>query len=74
LTLLSIFIPFARILLAVELLSHFSTMIFIGFHAAFRQQAAYLIPGFLLATPMMHISWGVRSSWNIFTSSFSKHG
>jgi len=74
LVVLSIFIPFARVLLTVELLLYFSVMILAGFYAAFRQRNAYLILGLPLAISAMHISWGSGFLWSIFTSSFEKHG
>src|SRR4029079_12038046 len=55
---LSILIPFFRILLAAELFLSFSIMILAVIYAAFRQHKAYLIPGLPLAIPAMHIAWG----------------
>jgi hypothetical protein len=70
----SIFIPFARVLLVVELLFYFSIMILAGFSAAVRQRNAYLILGLPLAISTMHISWGSGFLWSVLTSSFEKHG
>jgi glycosyltransferase involved in cell wall biosynthesis len=70
----SIFIPFARVLLAVELLFYFSIMILAGLNAAFRQRNTYLILGLPLAIPAMHLAWGSGFLWSILTSSFEKHG
>ncbi len=72
LILLSIFIPFAGILLAVELVIDFF-MILAGFHAVFRQRDAYLVLSLLLATPVMHISWDSGFLWSALISGFSKY-
>jgi hypothetical protein len=74
LTVVSIFIPFARVLLAVELVLYFTIMILAGFYAAVRQRNSYVIPGLPLAISAMHISWGSGFLWSILTSSFRKHG
>ncbi|HLO30732.1 MAG TPA: glycosyltransferase family 2 protein [Anaerolineales bacterium] len=74
LAVLSIFGPFAGLLLIGEVLTYFSIMILAGFYAAFRQRKAYLIPGLPLAIAVMHLSWGSGFLWSIFTSSFHKHG
>ena len=71
---LSILIPFFRILLAAELLLYFSIMILAGIYAAFRQHKAYLIPGLPLAIPAMHIAWGSGFLWSFLLSSFQKNG
>jgi glycosyltransferase involved in cell wall biosynthesis len=74
LTLLSMFIPFARILLIAELLIYFSIMVLAGFYSAFKQRKAYLILGLPLAILTMHISWGSGFLWSILTSSIQKNG
>jgi succinoglycan biosynthesis protein ExoA len=74
LALLSVFIPFCRILLAAELLIYFSIMILASFHAALQQRKAYLIFGLPLAIAAMHISWGTGFLWSILASSFQNHG
>jgi succinoglycan biosynthesis protein ExoA len=74
LAILSIFIPFARILLAIELLLYFSVMILAGFYAAIRERRAYLIWGLPLSIATMHISWGSGFLWSILITSFTKHG
>ena len=74
LAILSLFIPLAGILLAVEPFTYFSIMILAGLYAAFQQQKAYLILGLPLAIPAMHIAWGSGLLWSILTSSFQKHG
>ncbi len=74
LILLSVFLPFARALLAAELLLYFSIMILAGSHAAFQQRKAYFVLGLPLAIAAMHLSWGSGFLWSILSSSFQKHG
>ncbi len=74
LLLLSVFIPFAGILLAAELLLYFSIMILAGFHAALRRQSAYLTVGLPLAIFTMHLAWGSGFLWSMLTSSVQNHG
>ena len=71
---LSIFLPFARILLIAELLLYSSIMILAGFGAALREQKAYLIPGLPLAILAMHLAWGSGFLWSILTPIVHKHG
>jgi succinoglycan biosynthesis protein ExoA len=71
---LSIFIPFARILLAAELLLYFSIMLLAGLRAAFRHKKAYLILGLTLGIFAMHIAWGSGFFWSILESIVKKHG
>ena len=71
---LSIFLPFARLLFITELLAYFSIMIVAGFSSAFRQRKAYLILGLPLAIPAMHIAWASGFLWSILISSFPKNG
>lgn len=71
---LSIFIPFARILLLGELLIYFSILLLAGFYSAFRQHKTYLILGLPLTIPAMHIAWGSGFAWSMLTSSRQKHG
>jgi len=74
LVVLSIFLPFARLLLVIELLAYFSIMILTGFYSAFRQRKAYLLPGLPLAIPAMHFAWGTGFLWSIFSSGLPKNG
>jgi succinoglycan biosynthesis protein ExoA len=69
LAVLSLFFPFAGVVLVAELLIYFSIMILAGFHAAFRQRKAHLILGLPLAIAAMHISWGSGFLWSMLTSS-----
>jgi len=74
LVLLSLFFPYVRILLAVELLVYLSIMILAGFHAARRHGKAFLLPGLPLGIFAMHVAWGSGFLWSILTSSVQKHG
>jgi hypothetical protein len=66
--------PFAGLLLAVELMLYFSIMTLAGIHAALRQHKIHLILGLPLAVFAMHISWGSGFLWSMLTSSVQKHG
>jgi glycosyltransferase involved in cell wall biosynthesis len=74
LVLLSLFFPYVRILLAVELLVYLSIMILAGFRAARRHRKAFLLPGLPLGIFAMHVAWGSGFLWSILTSSVQKHG
>lgn len=74
LVLLSIFFPFARLLLAGELLIYSSIMILAGLHAALLRRNPYLILGLPLAIAAMHLSWGSGFLWSILSSSFQNYG
>jgi succinoglycan biosynthesis protein ExoA len=74
LTILSVMIPFAGVLLAAEVLLYLSIMILAGFHAALRRRKAYLILGLPLGIFAMHISWGSGFLWSILTSIVQRHG
>ena len=74
LILLSMFIPWAKILFIAEILVYFSMMILAGFFSALRQRKGYLILGLPLAIFAMHISWGSGFLWSMLTSSFQKNG
>ena len=70
----AVFIPFAGILLAGELLLYFSIMLLAGLHAAFRQRNAALLLGLPLGIFAMHAAWGGGFLWSILASSVEKHG
>jgi glycosyltransferase involved in cell wall biosynthesis len=71
---LSIFFPFARLLLAGELLIYFSIMILAGLYSAMQQRNPYLILGLPLAIAAMHLSWGSGFLWSSLSSSFQIYG
>jgi succinoglycan biosynthesis protein ExoA len=74
LTVLALFVPFAAVLLAAELLLYFSIMILAGLRAALKHRKAYLIPGLPLGIFAMHIAWGSGFLWSMLASSVQKHG
>jgi len=74
LIILSIFLPFARLLLAAELVIYFSIILIAGFYSALQKRNAYLIAGLPLAIPAMHIAWGSGLLYSMLTSSVRKHG
>jgi glycosyltransferase involved in cell wall biosynthesis len=74
LAVLSVFIPFARLVLLGEILLYFSIMILAGFYTAARQRKPYLIFGLPLAIPAMHITWGSGFLWSIIHTSSKKNG
>ena len=71
---LSIFFPFARLLMAGELLIYFSIMILAGLHSAVQQRNPSLIVGLPLAIAAMHLSWGSGFLWSSLSSSFQIYG
>jgi glycosyltransferase involved in cell wall biosynthesis len=71
---LSIFIPFAGMLLLFELLLYFSIMILAGIQSAFQHQKAHLILGLPLAIFAMHLAWGSGFLWSMLTSVVQNHG
>jgi succinoglycan biosynthesis protein ExoA len=73
LILLSVFVSFARILLAAELLLYFSIMLLAGLRAAIQHKKAYLILGLPLGIFVMHIAWGSGFFWSILESSVKKY-
>ena len=72
--LVSIFIPFAGILLVLELLFYLSVLLFVGLRVAVRRRKPYLFLGLPLAILVMHVSWGGGFLWSILTASFQKNG
>jgi succinoglycan biosynthesis protein ExoA len=74
LVVLSIFVPFARIVLVSELLLYFFIMILAGLYSALQQRKAYLILGLPFAIFAMHIAWGSGFLWSILASGFSENG
>jgi glycosyltransferase involved in cell wall biosynthesis len=74
LAVLSIGIPSAGILLAMELLLYFSLLLLAGFQAALQQQKTYLLWGLPLAILAMHTAWGSGFLWSMLNSSVHKDG
>lgn len=74
LALISVFLPLAGLLLAIELVLYFSILILAGLYLAIQQRKAYLIAGLPLAITAMHVAWGSGFVWSILSSGFQKHG
>ena len=72
--LLSIFIPWMRLVWMGEFLLYILVMIVAGSLTAYRQQKPYLLPGLALAIPVMHLAWGSGFLWSILTPVRAKHG
>lgn len=68
LSLLSVFMPFFRWVLAAEVLVYFLALMLAGAHAAIKHRKPFLLPGLPLAISMMHISWGSGFLWSMLTS------
>ena len=71
---LSLFIPFAGLLLAGVLGFYFFFMVLAGLQAAFQRRKASLILGLPLAISAMHLSWGSGFLWSFLTSSVQTNG
>lgn len=71
---LSLFLPWARILLAALLLAYFSVMFAAGAHAAVRQKTPSLLLGLPMTVPVMHLSWGGGFLWSILKSGLKRNG
>jgi glycosyltransferase involved in cell wall biosynthesis len=74
LLLLSLTIPLAGFLLAIEIFLYLSILLLAGIHAAVRNQKAYLILGLPLGIFAMHLAWGSGFLWSTLESSVKKHG
>jgi succinoglycan biosynthesis protein ExoA len=71
---LSLFISFARYLLAVQLLGYFFALTLAGLKLAIEKNTGYLLPGLPLAISTMHVAWGAGFLWSGISSPFKKHG
>ena len=74
LTLVSLFLPSARFILAGELILYFGIMMLAGLDAAIRRKKPYLALGLPLAIPVMHITWGSGLLWSMLASSIQEDG
>jgi len=72
--LLAAVMPVSGLILAGEIIMYLSIMTLAGLYTAVRQQKPYLVLGFPLAIPVMHITWGSGFIWSILTSGFKKNG
>lgn len=71
---LSLPLPFARFLLAAQLLAYFSALGLAGLKLAFEKKTGFLLFGLPLAITVMHLSWGAGFLWSGISSVFKKHG
>lgn len=69
LALISIVLPWALWVMAVEILFYYAALFLAGVHAALKHRKFYLLPGLPLAISAMHISWGGGFLWSMLTSS-----
>jgi succinoglycan biosynthesis protein ExoA len=76
LILLSIWLPLARGLLALEVIIYLGVFLLAGTLSAFRRKQASLILGLPLAIVTMHLAWGGGFLWSFISSLGvrSKHG
>lgn len=71
---LSLFIGFARTLLAAQLSGYFFVLTLAGLKLAIEKKTGYLLPGLPLAISTMHLAWGAGFLWSGISSPFKKHG
>jgi succinoglycan biosynthesis protein ExoA len=67
---LAVFVPFFRILLAVEVFGYALSMVLAGLQAALRRKQAALAIGLPLAIATMHFSWGTGFLWSMIKGIF----
>ena len=61
----AIFLPWARNLLAVELVLYLGCLLVVGIHMALRKKSVEYLVGLPLAIATMHITWGFALIWGI---------
>jgi len=71
---LSLFVVFARYLLAAQLSGYFFVLILAGLKLAIEKNIGYLLAGLPLAISTMHMAWGAGFLWSGISSLFTKHG
>ena len=71
---LSLFIGFARTLLAAQLSGYFFVLTLAGLKLAIEKKTGYLLPGLPLAISTMHLAWGAGFLWSGISGPFKKHG
>jgi succinoglycan biosynthesis protein ExoA len=71
---LSLFVVFARYLLAVQLFGYFVILILSGLKLAIEKNTGSLLPGLPLAISTMHVAWGAGFLWSGISDPFTKHG
>jgi succinoglycan biosynthesis protein ExoA len=71
---LSLFVGFARYLLAVQLLIYFLILGLAGFKLSLKENKGFLLPGLPLAISTMHITWGAGFLWSSISGLFKNNG
>ncbi|MBI5954330.1 MAG: glycosyltransferase family 2 protein [Chloroflexi bacterium] len=71
---LSLFIGFARYLLAAQLIGYFFVLTLAGLKLAIEKNTGFLLPGLPLAISTMHLAWGAGFLWSGISGTFKKHG
>ncbi len=71
---LSLFIGFARILLAAQLSGYFFVLTLAGLKIAVEKKTGFPLFGLPLAISTMHLAWGAGFLWSSISSPFNKHG
>jgi len=66
--LLALLFPILWYLVGVVIALYFSVLLFAGLQTAVRLRRAVMVPGLLLAIPLMHFAWGGGFLWSILTS------
>jgi glycosyltransferase involved in cell wall biosynthesis len=71
---LSLFVGFARYLLAAQLICYFFALILAGLKLAIEKNTGSILFGLPLAISTMHLTWGAGFLWSGISSLFTKHG
>jgi len=71
---LSLFVGFARYILAAQLFVYFLALGLAGLRIAIKKNTGLLLLGLPLAISIMHISWGAGFLWSGISSPFKKYG
>jgi succinoglycan biosynthesis protein ExoA len=71
---LSLFVVFARYLLAAQLFGYYLILTLAGIKLSFKKKSGPLLPGLPLAISTMHIAWGLGFLWSAISGLFTKHG
>ena len=70
----SLFIPFAALILAGELMTYLLILFVVGVQVSYRKKNSHYAIGLPLAISVMHVLWGSGFLWSILISSMSKNG
>jgi succinoglycan biosynthesis protein ExoA len=66
--LLALVFPILWYLVGVVIALYFSVLLFAGIQTAIRLKRTVMVPGLLLAIPVMHLAWGSGFLWSLLTS------